>query len=149
MKKLAFIVLSLATLIAFAQATTPTVEETNAALEGGVTNIPLEAALANIEGWQTTLEASDDTALQAIGAQLGELATALQADTIDGQEVSGLLSSLGESTTAAAEGADDDQLANLGALLTQTGSSLMGDGMSGGGMSGGMMTGGMMSGGGM
>lgn len=144
MKKLAFIVLSLATLIAFAQATTPTVEETNAALEGGVTNIPLDAALANIEGWQTTLEASDDTALQAIGAQLGELATALQADTIDGQEVSGLLSSLGESTTAAAEGADDDQLANLGALLTQTGSSLMG-----GGMSGGMMTGGMMSGGGM
>ena len=144
MKKLAFIVLSLATLIAFAQATTPTVEETNAALEGGVTNIPLDAALANIEGWQTTLEASDDTALQAIGAQLGELATALQADTIDGQEVSGLLSSLGESTTAAAEGADDDQLANLGALLTQTGSSLMGDGMSGG-----MMTGGMMSGGGM
>lgn len=68
----------------------------------------------------------------------------MQADTIDGQEVSGLLTSLGESTTAAAEGADDDQLANLGALLTQTGSSLMGDGMSGG-----MMTGGMMSGGGM
>ena len=144
MKKLAFIVLSLATLIAFAQATTPTVEETNAALEGGVTNIPLDAALANIEGWQETLEASDDTALQAIGAQLGELATALQADTIDGEEVSGLLSSLGESTTAAAEGAGDDQLAELGALLTQTGSSLMGDGMSGG-----MMTGGMMSGGGM
>lgn len=42
--------------------TTPTVEGTTSALEGGVTNIPLDTALANIEGWQTTLAASDDPA---------------------------------------------------------------------------------------
>lgn len=103
---------------------TPTVEGTISALESGVTNIPLDAALANIEGWQTTLAASDDTALQALAAQLGELATALQAETIDPAEVSSLLSSLGEGTTAAAGG--DTQLESLGSLLTQVGGSLGG-----------------------
>ena len=101
---------------------TPTVEGTISALESGVTNIPLDAALANIQGWQTTLEASDDTTLQALAAQLGELATVLQAETIDLAEVSSLLSSLGEGTTAAAGG--DAQLTNLGSLLTQVGGSL-------------------------
>ena len=143
MKKFALLlVAALVTLVAFAQTETPTVDETIAALEGGVTNLPLDAALANIEGWQATLEASDDTAVQALGAQLGELATALQAETIDGAEVSGLLTSLGEGTVAAAAG--DAQLESLGNLLTQAGGSLMG---SSGGMTGGM-TGGM-SGGGM
>ena len=145
MKKFALLlVAALLTLVAFAQTETPTVDETIAALEGGVTSIPLDAALANIEGWQATLEASDDTAVQALGAQLGELATALQAETIDAAEVSGLLTSLGEGTVAAAAG--DAQLESLGNLLMQAGSSLMGGGMSGG-MTGGM-TGGM-SGGGM
>ena len=135
---------------AVAQSDTPTVDETVSALESGITNIPLDAALANIEGWQTTLEASDDTAVQALGAQLGELATALQADTIDGAEVGGLLTSLGEGTTAAAAG--DAGLESLGNLLTEAGGSLTG---AGGGMTGGMtggMSGGMtggMSGGGM
>lgn len=109
---------------------TPTVEGTISALESGVTNIPLDAALANIEGWQTTLAGSDGTTLQALGAQLGELATALQAETIDPAEVSSLLSSLGQGTMAAAGG--DAQLENLGTLLTQVGGSLTGGGTSGG-----------------
>ena len=131
---------------AVAQTDTPTVDETISALEMGLTEIPLDAALANIEGWQTTLEGSDDAAVQELGAQLGELATALQADTIDGAEVGGLLTSLGEGTTAAAAG--DAGLESLGNLLTEAGGSLTG---SSGGMTGGMsggMTGGM-SGGGM
>ena len=141
MKKFALLLIAaLVTLIAFAQTETPTVEDTISALEGGVTNLPLDAALANIEGWQTTLSGSDDTAVQALGAQLGELATALQAETINAAGVSGLLTSLGEGTVAAAGG--DAQLESLGNLLTQAGGSLMGGGMTGG------MTG-RMSGGGM
>lgn len=146
MKKIALLlVIALVALVASAQTDTPTVEGTISALEGGLTSLPLEAALANIEGWQTTLEASDETTVQNLGVQLGELATALQADTIDATEVSRLLLSLGEGTSAVAAG--DEQLARLGTLLSQAGGSLMGGGMSGG-MTGGGMTGGM-SGGGM
>lgn len=146
MKKIALLLfIALVALVASAQTDTPTVEGTISALEGGLTSLPLEAALANIEGWQTTLEASDETTVQNLGVQLGELATALQADTIDATEVSRLLLSLGEGTSAVAAG--DEQLARLGTLLSQAGGSLMGGGMPGG-MTGGGMTGGM-SGGGM
>lgn len=101
---------------------TPTVEGTISALEGGVTSLPLDAALANIESWQTTLEASDDPAVQALSAQLGELAAALQAESIDPAEVSRLMTSLGEGTAAVAGG--DAQLESLGNMLSQAGSSL-------------------------
>ena len=77
---------------------TPTVEGTISALEGGVTSLPLDAALANIQGWQTTLAGSDDPAAQGLSAQLGE------------------------GTTAVAGG--DAQLTNLGNLLQQAGGSL-------------------------
>lgn len=142
MKKLALLLVVPLALLAFAQTDAPTVEETISALEGGVTNLPLDAALANIEGWQGTLEASDDATVQALGAQLGELATALQAETIDPQAVGDLLTSLGGGTLDVAGG--DAQLENLGNLLTQAGGSLT-DGSAGmtGGMTGGMSGGGM------
>ena len=101
---------------------TPTVEGTVSALEGGVTSLPLDAALANIQGWQSTLSGSDDPAVQALSGQLGELATALQADSLDPAEISRLMTSLGEGTTAVAGG--DAQLEGLGNLLQQVGSSL-------------------------
>ncbi len=145
MKRLAlFSVLAISAVFALAQSDVPTVDETIAALQGGVTAIPAEAAVANIEGWQAQLEGSDDPAVQELASQLGELSTALQADTLDGAAIGGLLVSLGEGTIAAAGG--DAGLTELGGLLTEAGSSLTG-GMSGGGASGGMMSGGMMSGG--
>ena len=133
-----------------AQNVTPSLDETLGLLENGITNAPLDAALTNIGNWQVVLEGSEDAALQDIGAQLGELATALQADTIDAQAVGGLLTSIGQGTITAGESAGDDQLSQLGGLLEEAGSSLTGgsSGMSGGGMSGGMMSGGA-SGGGM
>lgn len=144
MKKFAaFLGISLLTLFAFAQ-TAPTVEETIAALEGGLTSIPLEAAIANIEGWEEQLSGSDDAAVQSIADQLGQLREALSADEIDGAEVGGLLTSLGTETAAAGEGAGDDQLVQLGDLLAQAGASLTGGGMTGGDMTGGTMTGGGM-----
>ena len=153
MKKFAlFAVLALSAVFALAQSDAPTVDETIAALQGGLTSIPVDAAVANIEGWETQLSGSDNPALQNIGSQLGELSTALQADTIDSNAVGQLLCNIGDETTAVA--GDDAQLAELGNLLTQAGVSVMGgsggmDTMSGGMMSGGMMSGGMMSGGGM
>lgn len=144
MKKFALLLAVPALFAVFAQSAAPTVSETIAALEGGLTSLPIEAAVANIEGWQSTLEASNETSLQNLGAQLGELSTALQAETIDGEEVSRLLVSLGEGTSAVAAG--DEELARLGTLLSDAGGSLMGGGMSGGmtgGMSGGMSGGGM------
>ena len=100
----------------------PTVEGTVSALKGGVTSLPLGAALANIEGWQTKLEASDDPAVQALSAQLGELSAALQTQPIDPAEVGRLMTSLGEGTSGVAGG--DSQLEGLGTLLKQAGSAL-------------------------
>ena len=143
MKKFALL-LAAPVLLGAAQSAAPTVLDTITTLEGGLTNIPLEAAVANIEGWQSTLGASNETTLQNLGVQLGELSEALQAETIDGEEVSRLLVSLGEGTSAVAAG--DEELARLGTLLSEAGGSLMGSGMSGGisgGMTGGMSGGGM------
>ena len=127
-------------LFAAAQTATPSAEETLGLLENGLTSAPLDAALTNIGNWQVTLEGTDDPALQALGGQLGELATALEAEPIDGQEVGGLLTSLGQGTITAAEAAGDEQLATLGGVLEDAGSSLTGGSS---GMTGGMSGGGM------
>ena len=144
MKKFAlFVVLALSAVFALAQSDAPTVQGTIDALKGGLTSVPADAAVANIEGWQAQLEGSDNAAVQAIAAELGQLKTALQADSIDGTQVGQLLCDLGQKTTAAAGG--DSGLTELGTLLTQAGNNLMGM-SSGGTMSGGeMMSGGMMS----
>ncbi len=147
MKKFAlFSVLALSALFAFAQSDAPTVAETISTLQGDLTAIPVDAAVSNIEGWQSQLEGSDDPIVQGIATNLGELSTALQADSVDGAQVGGLLTSLGTDTVSAAEGAGSTELTDLGNLLLQAGTSLTG-GMSGGAASGGMMSGGMMSGG--
>ena len=117
-----------------------TVASTLELLGDELTNVSVrQRALSNIENWQAQLAASDDPALQSISEQLGELSAALNADPVDTQEVSDLLVSLGENTTAAAENAEEDladQLTELGTLLTNAGQSLMG-GVTGGDMTGG------------
>lgn len=125
MKKLALVlVAALVTLIAFAQSARPSAEETIAALEEGITNLPLEAALTTISGWREMLEASDDTALRIIGVQLGDLTTALQSEPINPGEVSSLLTALGKATVIVGEDADNDQALAIGDLLTQAGTTL-------------------------
>ena len=122
-------------LFAAAQTATPSVQETLDLLGDGLTAAPLDAALTNIGNWQVTLEGTDDPALQTLGGQLGDLAEALQAESIDATEVGTLLSTIGVETSQLAGG--DAQLASLGDLLTQAGGSLTGVDMSGGGASGG------------
>lgn len=139
MKRFALLLVALAALVAFAQSGNPSVEETISTLQNGVTNIPLEAAIANIEGWRKVLEDSDNTAQQIVGSQLGDLATALRTQPLDPRELGSLLISVGKSTIIIAEDAGEDQLVALGDLLTQAGTSLSveasGEGTaSGGGM---------------
>lgn len=125
MKRFALVLLAaLTVLFAHAQSDAPTLDETISTLQDGITNIPLDAALANIEGWRPMLESSDDAAQQIVGSQLGDLASALQTDPIDGREVGSLLVSVGKSTVIVGEDAGNDQLAALGDLLTQAGSAL-------------------------
>jgi len=123
----------------------PSLEETISTLQAGVRNVPLEAALANIDTWRETLEASDDTALRIIGVQLGDLAVALETEPINTQEVSRMLITLGKAAVVVGEDRGEDQVVALGDLLTQAGTSLYieaeeGDtGTGGGGASGGGM----------
>ena len=143
MKKLALLcVLTLSAVFALAQSDAPTVEGTISALKGGLTSLPVDAAVANIEGWQNTLEGSDDPVVQGIVTKLGQLSTALQADTIQDAKISNLLTGLGADTLATAKSAGNDQLTQLGNLLLNAGTSLVNGATSGGIMSGGMMSGG-------
>lgn len=139
MKKLLLLLaVALVAVVALAQSDSPTIEDTIATLQDGVTNIPLEAAIANIEGWRATLESSDDVAQQIVGSQLGDLATALQTDPIVPREVGSLLISLGKSSVLLGEDAGNDQVVSLGDLLTQAGTSLSVEDADGGANSGGM-----------
>ena len=143
MKKLAlFVTAALVAFVALAQSERVSIEETISTLQEGVTNIPLEAALANISGWQETLEASDDTALRIIGVQLGDLVVALETKPINKQEVGRMLITLGKGTVVVGEDRGEDQVVALGDMLTQAGTSVYveaeeGDASSGGNMSGG------------
>lgn len=83
--------------------------------------------------------------MQSIADQLGQLREALSAETIDGAEVGALLTSLGAETAAVGQDAGEDQLVELGNLLSEAGAMLTGDDM--GAMTGGEM--GVMTGGDM
>ena len=145
MKKSALLfALIVSAVFALAQSDAPTVRGTVDALAGGLTALPVDAAVANIEGWQTTLEGSDDPVVQGIVTKLGQLSDALKADTPQAAKISNLLTGLGADTLAVARGAGNDQLVKLGNLLLNAGTSLVN-----GATSGGVMSGGMMSGGGM
>ena len=121
----------------------PSVEETTMLLEGGLADIALENASSNIESWRDTLSGASDPALNTLADQLGELQDALSAETIDQEEVSSLLTSIGEGTIDAAGQAEGDQVAqlvDLGTVLLNAGQLLSGE--TGGGMTGGSTTGG-------
>jgi predicted small secreted protein len=109
-----------------------TPQATLSALEGGVRQMPVSAAVSNINGWQKKLRNSDAQGASQIVSTLGELKNALQQSQIDGQRVGDLLSQLGEQTTQAADnvqGQQATQLKQLGSTLSKAGSQLTGGGM--------------------
>ena len=94
----------------------PTVLGTINALGDGLTNLPFDQALSNIEGWQARLESSDDPTLIAIAESLETLKGELQAQPIDQASVGILLIELGGRTEEAASMAQGDEAAQLVSL---------------------------------
>jgi hypothetical protein len=102
---------------------------TVSALQSGVTNIPPEAAITNIDGWAQRLQASNDPDLEQIADNLTQLRNMLSSGNLDGLAIGQLLTQLGSQTSSAASKADvsaQSQLQELGRLLSQAGSQLSG-----------------------
>jgi len=102
---------------------TADLDSTLSALQGGLTSIPPEAAVANIESWQQQLK----DAAPELASALGELKSALTGGTATPQSLSQLFAKIGSQTSQAGASAGGDagsKLQQLGSLLTQTGSSL-------------------------
>lgn len=100
-------------------------DQTVAALDGGLTNLSPSAATANIDGWIDTLDGNES--LGGIADDLRELRSALTASPLDGAAIGDLLVRLGAQTRSAASTADagaSAQLSRLGGLLESAGSAL-------------------------
>ncbi len=101
---------------------TPNLEETIAALEGGVENLDEDTAVETIQGWQQRLSSLDDPDLQPIVTSLEQLGTALGTGSAQATDI---LSRLGEETSQYAQGLEGSQaemVSRLGELLSQAAS---------------------------
>lgn len=109
--------------------TTVTAQSTVDAAEqaGGVTSLPVAAALSNIDGWIARLDGNADAA--PVVENLRTLRSQLTASPIDGAAVGRTLTTLGEQTTAVAAGAGGERgaLERLGSALSQAGRNLTGN----------------------
>jgi hypothetical protein len=95
------------------------VDTTIAALQQGLTSIPVEQAIAVIESWQQQLQGTD------LAEDLGDLKAALSQGDVS--SISQILTDLGEDTSEAAADATGDtavKVEQLGDLLSQAGQSL-------------------------
>lgn len=102
---------------------TADLDSTISALKGGLTSIPPEAAVANIESWQQQVQG----AAPELASALGKLKSALTGGTATPESLSQLLAEIGSQTSAAGAstgGAAGSQLQELGKMLTETGASL-------------------------
>ncbi len=100
-------------------------EQTVAALDGGLTGLSPAAAAANIDGWIETLAGNES--LSGIAADLRSLRAALTTQPLDGARIGGLLVRLGAQTRSAAATADpaaSPAVARLGGLLENAGAAL-------------------------
>jgi hypothetical protein len=99
--------------------------------DSGVAALSPTAARASIERWLDTLAGHDG--LNDIATALGELRSELASTPINGDAVGRILTRLGERTTEAADGAEDDAVATklqrLGGLLARAGGTLTGGGL--------------------
>ncbi|MDT0631660.1 hypothetical protein RQM47_02990 [Rubrivirga sp. S365] len=89
---------------------------------GGLTNLAPATAVSNIDGWIARLDGVPSAA--PIVANLQTLRSQLQDPVLDGLAIGQTLSTLGEQTSAAADG--DVSLEQLGQALSQAGTMLMG-----------------------
>lgn len=105
---------------------TADLDATISALQGGLTSLPPEAAVSNLDSWQQQLQGTPGA--EPIASGLAELKTALSNGGASGQSVAALLTELGTQTASASTNATDSAIASklqqLGQMLTQAGSSL-------------------------
>lgn len=102
------------------QTRTVDIDTTIAALQQGLTSVPLEQAIAVIESWQHQLQGTD------LAEDLGDLKQALTDGDTD--SIAQILTDLGEDTSESAANATGDvavKVEQLGELLSQAGQSLM------------------------
>lgn len=103
-------------------------EETLAAVDGGVTGLTPSTATALIERWELAIQESRIEGLDSIVANLRALREELAADRLDGAAIGGLLAELGEGTERAAADAQDERLTplleRLGSGLRRAGAAL-------------------------
>lgn len=100
---------------------TADLDATISALQSGLTSLPAEAAVTNIESWQQQLQG----AAPEIASTLGELKSALTSG--NAQSIAQTLKKLGSQTSDAgtsAGGNAGSKVQQLGQLLTQAASSL-------------------------
>lgn len=99
------------------------IDSTIAALEGGITALPVEQAMAALESWQHQLQGL------AIADDLGELKDALRKGK-SAEAIANLLTSLGEDTLGELSIETSDEVAakirQLADLLSQAGRALRG-----------------------
>jgi hypothetical protein len=107
---------------------TPGLQETIQALQGGLTALPAEAAVENIDGWREALAGSDNPLAREVYTDLGLLKDELTSGSIDGERVGLLLVDMGVATqrlSIPAEGETAAGLSRLGGLLVDAGYSLL------------------------
>ncbi|MBW4646810.1 MAG: hypothetical protein KME23_28130 [Goleter apudmare HA4340-LM2] len=96
-------------------------DTTIAALQQGLTSIPVDQAIAVINSWQQQLQGTD------LAEDLDELKMALTSNTGDGSAIANILIDLGEDTSQAATNVGGDvatKVQRLASLLTEAGESL-------------------------
>jgi hypothetical protein len=114
-----------------ARATSQDLDVTISMLRGGVANLTMEQALAEIDGWQLRLRESGDPELLPAAENLSRLSALLAAQDTDAWEVGELLKDLGGQAQHLADGgvasaALADKLKRLGGLLASEGDSVSG-----------------------
>ena len=91
------------------------------AFQGGVKKLPIDKAVANIEGWEDYLHKHDGEGVKAVLADLGKLKKLLQADEVDSEAVNKLLEKVGKDTVKVAgkeDNAEGKHIRELGEALT-------------------------------
>ena len=77
-------------------------ESTISALKQGAKALTVEKAVSNIEGWEDYLSKHDHEGVKRVVTDLGKLKKLLQADKLDGEQITKLVQKLGKETTAVA-----------------------------------------------
>lgn len=100
----------------------PTFDATIKAMKAGAQRMTVNAAVKNIEGWETSLEKVEVSGVKTIVKDLESLKKQLQKPEIDGSAVRKLIAKLGKETVTIAgkaEGKQAEKVKALGEALSE------------------------------